>query len=197
MIGSDFGDFASPFGQAGGSSPGPPSGERTLVVSEALTASVGNRLLQNLAVLDEPAGAPVQILMSSAPGGDEQAALSVHDAVHAAEAPVTMIGGGRIAGAGIYAFLGADASRRVGLPHVRFCFEPPTAPAHSDALDLSAQAEESEEHRARVRALVAAATGQSEEQIRTDLSDHRTFDAEAAVAYGLIDRVVQSRRELD
>jgi ATP-dependent protease ClpP protease subunit len=43
--------------------------------------------------------------------------------------------------------------------------------------------------------LIAGATGQAAAQVETDLAERRTFDADEAQAYGLIDRVVQSRRE--
>lgn len=43
---------------------------------------------------------------------------------------------------------------------------------------------------------MAAATGQSEDQVEADLSDRRAFEAEDAQGYGLVERVVQSRREV-
>lgn len=190
-----FGGGGSPFGNSGQSfSRGQ---EGTLVVSETLTATVGNRIAQQLALLADSSDEPIRIVMSNAPGGNERAGLSVYDAIRSTGAPVTMLGSGRIAGAGILAFVGAEASRRVGLPHVRFRFAPPTAPEHAGAAaDLEAQAEEAREQRHRVVECLAAATGQPKEQIASDLSAQRAADAEAAVEYGLIDRIIQSRYEL-
>jgi ATP-dependent protease ClpP protease subunit len=58
------------------------------------------------------------------------------------------------------------------------------------------KAEAARDRRARVVEVMAAATGQSEDQVETDLSDRRAFDGEDAQAYGLVERVVQSRREV-
>ncbi len=191
MIGPNSGSFSSPFG-ASGSSQG---GDRTLVVSEALAEGVANRIVQQVALLDEQGDAPIKIVVSNAPGGDERAGLSVYDALRSTTAPVTILGSGRIAGAGVLAFVGAEAERRMGLPHVRFRLTSPRAPSHAGAAaDLDAQAEEAEAHRQRIIEGLTAATGQSEEQIASDLSAQRAFDAEAAVEYGLIDRIIESRR---
>ena len=56
--------------------------------------------------------------------------------------------------------------------------------------------EEIRERRARIVGLMAAATGRSEAEVEDDLAEHRSFDADEAVAYGLVDRIVRSRDDL-
>lgn len=65
------------------------------------------------------------------------------------------------------------------------------------AADLKSRAEEALEERRRAIDVLAERTGQDEAQIRCDLDARRAFDAEEAVAYGLIGEVVNSRRALD
>jgi ATP-dependent Clp protease protease subunit len=109
-----------------------------------------------------------------------------------------MLGSGRIAGAGVLAFVGAAADRRFALPHVRFQFrEPQEALDDEAAAALDEAAEAARTRRQHIVDLLAEATGQRREQVARDLSSERAFDAEAAVAYGLIRRVVQSRREIE
>jgi ATP-dependent Clp protease protease subunit len=170
---------------------------RTLVVNEAVTAPVAGQLSERLTVLDTESADPIQVLMNNAPGGEVEAALSVYDLLRALTAPVTILAGGRIVGAAVIAFLGGTAARRFALPHVRFRVEPPRVPAESaTAEDVAARAEAARDRRARVVELMAAATGQPEDRIEAALSDRRAFDGEAARAYGLIERVVQNRREV-
>lgn len=195
MIGSGLDHSSGLSGNFGNASSRDWGGERTLVVSEALTTATANRLMQQLTLLDDSSGVPVTVVMSNAPGGDARAGLSVYDTLRSVCVPVTMVGGGRIAGAGVVAFAGATRERRVGLPHVRFRFEPPTASVHSTGGD--AQAGTAEEQRDRIVQALAVATGQPEERIETDRSARRTFDADAAVEYGLIKRVVESRRAVE
>jgi ATP-dependent Clp protease protease subunit len=168
--------------------------ERTIVVNEAVTGRVAGHITEQLTVLDAESAEPIRVLINNAPGGEVEAALSVYDLLRALTAPVRMLGGGRIAGAGMVAFLGAPAARRSALPHVHFAFEPPRAATTTGTgEDLGAQAEAARDRHERVVALTAEATGQSEEQIEADLDRRRTFDAEEAQAYGLVRRVVERR----
>jgi ATP-dependent Clp protease protease subunit len=171
---------------------------RTIVVNEAVSNSVAGQMSEQLTVLDSESAEPIQVMMSHAPGGDAEAGLSIYDLIRSLTAPVTMLGSGRIAGAGLLAFVGAAADRRFALPHARFRFEEPReAPEQGPATDLEKKAEAVAERRDRIVSLLADATGQSSDQIDDDLSAQRVFEADEAAEYGLIDRVVQSRREIE
>ena len=170
---------------------------RTIVVNEPLTTATAGQISQQLTVMAAESDEPIQIMMSNAPGGDADAGLSTYDLIRSLDAPVTMLGGGRIAGAGVLAFVGAPADRRFALPHARFRFEEPAeALEHGSASDLEQKAQAAADRRERVVALLATATGQSESQVEADLSAQRTFDADEGADYGLVRRVVQSRSEI-
>lgn len=170
---------------------------RTIVINEALTAAVAGQVSEQLTVLEAESADPITVMMSNAPGGEGAAGLSTYDLIRSLTAPVTMLGSGRISGAGVLAFVGASADRRFALPHARFRFEEPKdVLEEGPAADLEETARAAAERRERIVALLAAATGQSEEQIDRDLSAQRGFEAAEAAEYGLIQRVVQSRREI-
>lgn len=172
--------------------------ERTVVLNEALTRSVAGGLGEQLAVLASESSEPVTLLVSNAPGGDVEAGLSIHDQIRSMSPAVTAIGSGRIAGAGLLPFVGASASHRFALPHVRFRFEEPRDSLESGTVsDLETNAEAMADRRQRVIEVLTSATGQSAERIEDDLSGQRGFDAEEAVAYGLVERIVQSRSEIE
>ena len=172
--------------------------ERTIGLNEALTAGVAGEITEQLTVLDAESVAPIALLMSHVPGGDVEVGLSIYDLIRSLAAPVVVLGSGRIAGAGILAFVGAPSRRRFALPHVRFRFEEPADTFDAGgAGDLAEKARAAADCRGRVVSLLAAATGQSDDQIETDLSRRRAFEADEAVDYGLIERVVESRREIE
>lgn len=171
---------------------------RRIVVNEALTADVAGQIAEQLAVLAAESAEPIHVMMSNAPGGDVEAGLSTYDQLRSLAAPVTMLGSGRISGAGVLAFVGATADRRFALPHARFRFEEPTDSFdQGPAADLTEKAQAAADRRDRIVSLLAAATGQSGEQIDADLAGQRAFEADEAADYGLIQRVVQSRREIE
>lgn len=170
---------------------------RTIVINEALTNRTAGRVSEQLTVLAAESGEPIQVMMSTVPGGDVEAGLSTYDLLRSLAAPVTMLGSGRITGAGVLAFVGAPSDRRFALPHARFRFAEPTdALNRGPSADLEEKAEADADRRERIVSLMAAATGQPAEQIDTDVSAQRALGASEAAAYGLVERVVQSRREI-
>lgn len=170
---------------------------RTVVLREALTATVAGRITEQLTVLDAESAEPIRVMMSSVPGGDMEAGLSTYDLLRSLTAPVTVLASGRIAGSGLLAVVGAPSERRFALPHARFRLREPTDALDRDpSADLEEKAEGAADRRARIVSLLAAATGQSNDQIETDLSRQRAFEADEAAAYGLVQRVVQSRQEI-
>lgn len=171
---------------------------RTIVINEALTSAVAGEIAEQIALLDAESTEPVQVLISNAPDGDLVAGLSTFDLLRSITAPVTMIGGGLISGPGVIAFLGGAAERRFAFPHVRFQLDEPRETVNPGrATEIREEADAARERRARVVSILAEATGQSEEQVESDLSARRAFDGDAAVAYGLIERIVESRREIE
>jgi ATP-dependent Clp protease protease subunit len=170
---------------------------RRVVINEALTTAVAGRISQQITVLEAESDEPVQVLMSNAPGGDVESGLSLYDLLRSMEAPVTILGSGRIAGAGVLCFVGVPSARRFALPHVQFQFMEPRSEMDPEATgDLAQEAERVRERRDRVVSLLTSATGQSVSQVESDVSAQRTFEADDAVDYGLIQRVVQNRREI-
>lgn len=193
MMFSDTGPSFSSFGKGFGN-----PGDRTLMITEALTASMAGQIAQQLAVLEAESADPIRCVMRNVPGGEAAAALSTYDVLRAATAPVLMLAGGRVAGPAVMAFVGAAAQRRYALPHARFRLEQPRTTADpGTAADVqSAAAAAADPYRRMVDSL-ADATGQSAEQIEEDLSAKRRFEADEAVSYGLVEAVVESRREME
>lgn len=171
---------------------------RTIVLNEALTAAVGGEVAEQLTVLDAESAEPTRLVMSHVLGGDVEAGLSIYDLIRSLAAPVTVLASGRIAGAGVLAFVGAPADRRFALPHARFRFKEPTdLPDQGAAANLGKKAQAATTRRARIVTLLAGVTGQSGNQIDADLSRQHVFEADEAVGYGLIERVVESRQEIE
>ncbi len=171
--------------------------DRMIVVAEALTTAVAGEITEQLVVLDTKSDDPIHVMMSSAPGGDVEAGLSIHGLIESLAAPVTAIASGRIAGAGVLGFLGASADRRFSLPHARFRVQEPTESLdYGAATDLDQKAQSAHDRHERVVTILSEETGQSREQIEADLSSARAFESDEAVDYGLIRRVVKSRRDI-
>jgi ATP-dependent Clp protease protease subunit len=72
----------------------------------------------------------------------------------------------------------------------------PSAGYHGQATDISIHAKEVLELKARLNDIMSRHTGQSVEQIELDLERDRFMSSEAAVEYGMIDKVLERRAEI-
>lgn len=169
--------------------PGVSASDRTIVLSRPIDASVASQLTQQFLLLDDESDQPVRLMLTNAPGGSAEAAVGIVDVMQQMTAPVTVIAGGTVRGAGLLLLAGAQEEHRVALENVRFRMEPPDvdrAPgeAYEDAVDRKKDLER------RVVRILSESTGQSGARIRDDLAAHVSFSAEEAVAYGLVHRVI-------
>lgn len=72
----------------------------------------------------------------------------------------------------------------------------PSAGLQGQAADIAIQAEQLKYIKSLLAGLIAEHTGQTVEQVNIDSDRDRWFTAEEAKGYGIIDSVVQRRREL-
>ena len=88
---------------------------------------------------------------------------------------------------------GAPGKRSV-LPHSKVSLHQPSGQARGTLPDLAVQAKEVAQVRAELDGILARHTGHPAEQIRLDTDRRKTFTADEAIAYGLADQVVPSRK---
>jgi ATP-dependent Clp protease protease subunit len=168
---------------------------RTIVVSgeitQALAADVTARLLALAAESDDR----ITIYINSQ-GGHVEAGDTIHDLVRFVRCPVRMIGTGWVASAAALIYVGVPRERRLCLPNTRFLLHQPAGGAGGSASDIEIEAKEILRMRDRLNRIFARETGQPLERIEEDT--HRNFwlDANAAVRYGLVGRIVERMDEL-
>jgi len=83
--------------------------------------------------------------------------------------------------------------RRAAMPNVRIRIQHAAATLGGTSIDIATQAEEILGVRRRIEELFAKHTRQPIELIHSDIERTRTFTAQEAIDYGLIDRIVESR----
>ena len=148
-----------------------------------------------LIALAEESDAPISVLISS-PGGHVESGDAIHDVIRFVRSKVTTVGTGWVASAGTHVFLAAPKERRVCLPNTRFMIHQPGGGAGGPATDIAIQAKEILRTRERIAKVISKQTGQPLPKVLSDMERDFWLNADEAIQYGLVSRVVESSRDL-
>jgi ATP-dependent Clp protease protease subunit len=146
-------------------------------------------------LLESDGTKPIYIYIDS-PGGDVSAGFAIFDMIRFVNAPVVLIGNGLIASAAALILLAVPKERRVGLPHSSYLIHQPLSEMRGVATDLQIQAEEMAKTRALLNKIIAEQTGKDEKQVKKDTERDYWLTADEAQEYGLISKVISTRKEL-
>ena len=168
---------------------------RTIIISGEITQKLAANVSAQLMALAGESDDPITMFINSQ-GGHVEAGDTVHDLVRFVRAPVRMVGTGWVASAGALIYVASERANRFCLPNTRFLLHQPAGGMGGSASDIAIEAKEILHMRDRLNRIFARATNQPLERIEEDT--HRNFwlDAEAAVRYGLVGRVIEHEAEL-
>jgi ATP-dependent Clp protease protease subunit len=86
--------------------------------------------------------------------------------------------------------------KRYALPNARILIHQPWGGVQGQASDISIQAKEILRLKDRLNEILAKHCGRKEEELARDTDRDRFMSSEEAKEYGLVDQVVQSRKEI-
>jgi ATP-dependent Clp protease protease subunit len=135
-------------------------------------------------------------MLISSPGGHVESGDAIHDMIRFVRAPVTTVGTGWVASAGVHIFLSPPKERRVCLPNTRFMIHQPAGGAGGQASDIAIQAKEILKTRERIARAVATQTGKTYESVLADMERDFWMSAEEAVGYGIVSRIIERQTDL-
>lgn len=164
--------------------------QRIVVLGSELDDAVANRITAQLLLLSaEDPKADIALWINS-PGGSVSAGLAVHDTMRLLPNDVSTVAFGLAASMGQFLLTSGTGGKRYALPHTRVMMHQPSGGIGGTALDVAIQAENLRHAKRVVAELIAEHTGQPVETVVEDADHDRWFTAEQALAYGMIDRIV-------
>lgn len=135
-------------------------------------------------------------LYINSPGGSVTAGLAIFDTMQFLTCDVNTYCIGQAASMGAVLLAAGTRGKRYALPNARIMIHQPWGGAQGTATDISIQAKEILRMKDRLNEILAAACGKDVEQVSRDTDRDNFMSAEEAKAYGLVDGVVKSRREV-
>jgi ATP-dependent Clp protease protease subunit len=168
---------------------------RFVLVFGEVTEGLAQATCRRLLALSEESAEPITVLVSS-PGGHIESGDAIHDMIRFVRAPVTTVGTGWVASAGAHVFLSPPRERRVCLPNTRFMIHQPAGGTGGQATDIAIQAKEILKTRERIARVIAVQTGKPLETVLSDIDRDFWMNADEAIEYGIVSRIVERHSDL-
>jgi ATP-dependent Clp protease protease subunit len=168
---------------------------RTVLVFGEVDMKMAERVSAQLLALAAENNEDIKVVINS-PGGHVEAGDTIHDMMRYVGPRVKAIGTGWVASAGAHIFLGANKDSRFCLPNTRFLLHQPLGGVRGQASDISIEAEEILKMRERLNRIIARETGQSLERVINDTERNFWMNAEQAIEYGLVTKIVPTACDL-
>ena len=132
-------------------------------------------------------------LYVNSPGGAVTAGMAIYDTMQFVKPDVSTVCLGQAASMGALILAGGAAGKRYSLPHSRVMIHQPLGGFQGQATDIEIHAREILRVRERLNSILQKHSGQDLSTIETDTERDRFMEAEEAMKYGLIDKVIADR----
>ena len=139
---------------------------------------------------------PVYVYIDS-PGGDVSAVFAIYDMIRFVSCPVILIGNGLIASAAALILLSVPKERRVGLPDSEYLIHQPLSGMKGTATEIQIHAANLAKTKEKLNKIISEATGTDLEKVKADTERDYWLNAEEALEYGLISKIISNRKELE
>ncbi len=134
-------------------------------------------------------------LYINSPGGSVTAGLAIYDTMQFIKPHVSTLCIGQAASMGAFLLAAGEKGKRFCLPNSRVMIHQPMGGFQGQASDIEIHAKEILFLKQRLNEMLSKHTGQPIERIERDTDRDNFLSADAAVEYGLVDKVLSARAE--
>jgi ATP-dependent Clp protease protease subunit len=167
--------------------------ERVIFLVGPVNDAVANVIVAQLLFLESENPDKDISLYINSPGGSVSAGLAIYDTMQFIKPQVSTLCTGLAASMGAFLLAAGEKGKRFSLPNSRIMIHQPSGGAQGQATDIEIQAREILYLRERLNGILAEKTGRKIEEIARDTERDNFMSADAAVEYGLVDKVLLSR----
>jgi len=169
--------------------------ERIVFLGTPIDDSVASVIIAQLLFLEAENSEKDIYLYINTPGGLITSGMGIYDTMNYIKPNVATICMGQAASMGAFLLAGGARGKRSALPNARIMIHQPLGGAEGQASDIKIQADEIIRLRARLTSILAKSTKQTLRKIEKDTDRNFFMNAEEAKKYGLIDKILNSRKK--
>ncbi len=169
--------------------------ERVVFVVGPIEDHMANLVVAQLLFLEsENPDKDISIYINS-PGGSVSAGMAIYDTMQFTSPDISTLCVGQAASMGALLLAGGAKSKRYALRHSRIMIHQPLGGFQGQATDIDIHAKEILKVREQLNRVLAEHTGQPIERIAQDTERDHFLDSVEAREYGLVDEVLDKRKQ--
>lgn len=169
--------------------------ERIVFVTGEVEDNMASLIVAQLLFLESENPSKDISMYINSPGGVITAGMAIHDTMQYIRPRVSTVCIGQAASMGSFLLAAGEPGMRIALPNARVMVHQPSGGARGMASDIEIQAREILRIRSRMNELYVKYTGRSLTDIEKALDRDTFLEAEEAKAFGIVDKVFESRPE--
>lgn len=170
--------------------------DRIVLLGSEVNDTVASLICAQLLFLESQDPEKEISLYINSPGGSVTAGLAIYDTMRFISAPVSTFCMGRAASMGAFLLAAGEKGMRFALPNSQIMIHQPSAGYHGQVTDIDIHAREVLRLKERLNQILAENTGRPYEEIVAATERDNFLTPDEAQERGIIDRVLQSRRDL-
>lgn len=164
--------------------------DRIIFISGEINDAVSNTVIAQLLYLDSINHDDIYIYINS-PGGVITSGMAIYDTMQFVKSDVVTICLGIAASMGAFLLSSGCKGKRYILPNADVMIHQPLGGAEGQATDIKIASDRIINLRSRLNKILVKNTGKTLKQIERDTERDNYLDAEEAVKYGIIDKIVK------
>jgi len=165
--------------------------ERIIFLGTPITSEVANLIIAQLLFLEsEDQKKDISFYINS-PGGSVTATLAMIDTMNYIKPDVSTLCVGMAASGGAWTLSAGAKGKRYALPNAEIMIHQPMGGAEGQASDIEITARQILRLKETLIKMMAKNTGQTEKKVAQDVDRDFFMDAEEAVKYGVIDKILK------
>ena len=167
--------------------------DRIVFLGGEVTADVANSICAQLLFLNAQDPDKDIYLYINSPGGSVTAGMAIYDTMQYIKCDVSTVCIGMAASMGAFLLAGGTKGKRMCLPNAEVMIHQPLGGAQGQATEIEIAARHILKTREKLNKMLSDFSGKSYEQVCIDTERDNYLSADEALAYGLVDKIVEKQ----
>lgn len=168
--------------------------DRIILLSGEIDDECANSVIAQLLYLDSLNNEEISLYINS-PGGSVTSGMAIYDTMNFVKSDVSTICLGIAASMGAFLLSSGKKGKRYALPNSEIMIHQPLGGAKGQATEIKIAAEQILKTKEKLNKILSENTGQDLKKVEQDTERDHFLDANEALDYGLIDKIITQKKE--